>query len=110
MAFVSGVAALSGTALVVSRGRGKVSRLAGIVSRRAGRKGAGAGAGAAGGRTGAGRGRVVSGSPFDTAPLAWGWRNSTGWKNAVAMDRPWRRAGAKRSLRAPVSAAESSAG
>src|SRR5207249_8206359 len=105
--FVSRLAALSGTVRAVSSGRETVSRFAGVVSLRAGRTGA------AGGGTGAGRGRVVSGSPLERAPApppACGWRNSIGWRNAVAIDRPCRRAGAKRSLRAPVSAAEASAG
>src|SRR5437870_5461489 len=62
-----------------------------------------------GGGGGAGVTLVVSGSPFRTAPLACGWRNSTGCRKAVAIARPRRRAGANRSLRAPMSAAESSA-
>jgi len=52
----------------------------------------------------------MSGAPLSAAPLAAGWWNSIGCRNAVATGTPWRRAGAKRSFRAPDSAAESSAG
>ena len=66
------------------------------------------GGAAAGGGVGADvGGSVTVPVPVRVVPT---WRNSTGWRNAVATGTPCRFAGANRSVVAPASAAESSAG
>jgi hypothetical protein len=103
---------VSGRGRVVSTRERVVSRGGRVESGRVlGDTGRGVTAGAIGMRCGAG---TVAGGGAVVALLARsgepGWWNSTGWRNVVATGTPRRRAGAKRSLAEPASAAESSAG
>src|SRR5439155_2624591 len=119
---------LSAFALLVSRRTAPVSRGAAAVSRRTpvvsgstrggtARAGLVSGRSTEGGGSGAGvwggagrRTPPLSGFPLPVAPAPpVGRRNSIGCRNAVAIARPRRRAGAKRRCFAPESAAESSA-